>query len=209
MNWLTFGHVLALAHCLCVDVTPKTTFSTNVLSTVSFLRVCALLASHHSAHMYTLSGQILWVQLRGENLSSPSVERTPRVLLPWAKPLSFYPAAIDGRCRRSCLSFVFLSEHKREVGGRGKRIYREQEESKDKREQLVPGQTSTVTLQRTATVLPLLLFTWIHARLDTSDVRRQWVRQGYSKASQPPQGWLSAVWWSESHVSYHYSRQYK
>lgn len=32
------------------------------------------------------------------------------VLLLWAEPLSLYPGAIDGRCWRGCLSFVFLSE---------------------------------------------------------------------------------------------------
>lgn len=55
-------------------------------------------------------------RLREENLSFPSVERTLGVLLLWAKPLSFYPEAIDGRCWRGCLSFVFLSELQGEVG---------------------------------------------------------------------------------------------
>lgn len=52
------------------------------------------------------------VQLRREKLSFPSVGRTQRVLLLWAKPLGFYHRAIDGRCWRGCLSFVFLSQQR-------------------------------------------------------------------------------------------------
>lgn len=67
---------------------------------------------------------------RRQHLSIPSVERIPGVLLLWAKPLSFYPAAIDGRCRRGCLSFVFLSEMQEEVGAPagGERVQQEEEE---------------------------------------------------------------------------------
>lgn len=160
----------------------------------------------------------LWLQTqREENLSFPSVERTPGVLLLWAKPLGFYPGAIDGRCWRGCLSFVFLSELFGEVGhleGDGSRAWGRDARGKG-------GRLTDGGEQREATTLfsekqQLLLVIHCTVRAPPFELPefmsgawhfwcgRSVIRQGYVKGSQPTGGWLSMIIrWSKSPVSYH------
>lgn len=137
-------------------------------------------------------------RLREGNLSFPSVERTLGVLLLWAKPLSFYPEAIDGRCWRGCLSFVFLSELQGEVGhleGERTGVWGRDTRRKGgrlteirksrKAEHLFPEkQQLLLVIQRTVHVPPFDLPEFMSGAWHFW-CGRSVIRQGYVKGSQP------------------------
>lgn len=153
----------------------------------SYFFFCSILIfmlppSSSSSSTQTLSGpHKLEVQARGENLSSPSVQRTPGVLLLWAKPLSFYPGAIDGRCRRGCLSFV-LSEQQEEEGpwrgetrGEDSDWHPEKEKEKETEgEHLVPERRNNFTYNSAHILIAAFRFHQTSCEPDTCDVRDQW-----------------------------------
>lgn len=135
-----------------------------------------------------------------EGLSIPLVERSPGVLLLWAKPLSFCLRAIDARCQRGCLSFVFLSGAGRRGRGRG---------GEDRGGTGLRKQRENTSFQETWLLLlriwhldPNATFWFAQdacEELDSSWWGRSETRQGYVKDSQPAGEWLSGIIsWFES-----------
>lgn len=134
------------------------------------------------------------------------------MLLPRAKPLSFYLGAIDGRCWRGCLSFVFLSEQWAEVeaqwrGEGGLEPYTEGDERRDKREHLVPEEISTFA-PRPRRPHPTIPWAGILCQqLVISGVEDEWRDKVMWKALSLGEWLRMIIWSSEGFAAYNYSPQ--